>query len=69
MKRSLTEGSIRALKPPTVASKVHYDGHGLGLLVTSTGGKSFSLDYSGSNGKRRRMVLGQWPEMSLDEAR
>lgn len=64
----LTEGLIKALKAPEVASKLHGDGRGLGLLMTKHGTKSFCLDYAVAR-RRRRIVIGNWPETSLEEAR
>ena len=54
MKKSLTEGMVRALGAPQVPFKVHYDGSipVFGLVITCKGGKSFSLDYTGTGGKR-----------------
>jgi len=49
--------------------RIHYDGDGLGLRVTDANAKSWVLDYSSSDGRRRRFTLGKWPNTSLEQAR
>jgi len=44
------------------------DGQGLYLLVTTTGGKLWRLDYS-FVGKRKTLALGNYPSVSLSDAR
>lgn len=44
------------------------DGQGLYLLVTTTGGKLWRLDYSFA-GKRKTLALGNYPAVSLADAR
>jgi hypothetical protein len=63
----LTDREIRALKP---AEKpiVRWDGAGLHLHVTTAGTRSWRFRYAIA-GKRRVLVLGRYPEMSLADAR
>jgi integrase len=70
----LTPRKVDTLRAPATETLVA-DGHGLYLLNRSTG-KSWLYIYSsptakGSNGKgkRRKMALGSYPEISLAEAR
>ena len=44
------------------------DGDGMYLLVTVSGGKLWRYDYR-FNGKRKTMALGQYPAVSLTDAR
>ena len=45
-----------------------FDGGGLYLLVTSTGGKLWRMKYR-FEGKERRIAFGSYPEISLADAR
>ena len=66
---SLTEIKVRQAKPK---EKIYFlaDDDGLSLKVEPNGRKSWSYRYSlaGTN-KRPRMKLGEYPVMSLKEAR
>lgn len=42
---------------------------GLALRVHPTGLKQFEFRYVATNGKRRRLILGSYPDLSLSEAR
>ncbi|NIJ32786.1 tyrosine-type recombinase/integrase [Sphingomonas oligoaromativorans] len=64
---ALTEIVIRQAKAGEKARKLA-DGKGLYLLLTTAGGKLWRFDYR-QNGKRGTLSLGQWPEISLAEAR
>ena len=71
--RKLSERAIKGLKPRPRPRKVA-DGDGLHLLITPAGGKLWRLKYrtqSDRHGKRveRLLALGQWPAVSLAEAR
>ncbi len=63
----LTEKKIKAMQPQ---DKQYYraDSHGLGLLVTPSGGKLWRFNYK-FGGKQKTLALGQWPVVTLQEAR
>ena len=63
----LTDTKIRTVKPNENPKKL-FDGGGLFLLVTPTGGKLWNLKYR-INNKETRIALGAYPEVSLAEAR
>lgn len=63
----LTDIKIKSIKPQTVAQKV-FDGGGLFLLVTPTGGKLWRLKYR-FGGTEKLLTLGAYPQTSLTEAR
>src|SRR5579859_2296000 len=45
------------------------DPPGLGVSITSTGTKTYIVDYTTREGVRRRLTLGRCDRMSLEEAR
>lgn len=65
-----TDRQIAALKP---ADKVYEmsvgDSRGLGVRVFPTGLKQFEFRYVATNGARRRLCLGAYPDLSLAKAR
>ena len=68
----LNDKKIKALLPsdkctPNKPDKVS-DGNGLQLWVRTTGSKTWVLDYR-LNGKRQNLVIGNYPAMSLQQAR
>ncbi len=63
----LSDTKIRTTKPTDKPIKL-FDGGGLFLLVTPTGGKLWNLKYRIS-GKETRIALGAYPDVSLAEAR
>lgn len=63
----LTEAKVRKTKPQKSPQKF-FDGGGLFLLVTPSGGKLWNLKYR-FNGKEKKLSLGSYPEISLAEAR
>lgn len=63
----LTDMEIRKAKP-TERQKTLFDGEGLHLLVTPSGGKLWRFKYR-YFGKDKLMAFGSYPEMSLEEAR
>jgi integrase len=65
---SLSDVFIKQLKPPVGKPAKHSDSLGMYLYITPTGVRSFRLDYR-HDGKRKTMVLGQYPDTSLAEAR
>jgi|SRR5580704_568829 integrase len=66
----LTQTFAKRVKPPSAGNHIHYDGEikGFGLRVTTSGSKSFVLNYR-FNGKERRYTIGPFPEFSLETAR
>lgn len=63
----LTDVAIRAAKPGDKITKL-FDEKGLYLAILPTGAKSWRLKYRVA-GKEKTLTLGQWPEVSLKEAR
>lgn len=66
-KMSLSDTSIRKLKPADKARKIA-DSDGLYLLLTPSGGKLWRMDYRFAE-KRKTLSLGKYPAISLKEAR
>jgi integrase len=64
---ALTDTALRAVKSGEKAIKL-FDGDGLFLFVTPSGTKSWRLKYHFQN-KEKLIVLGQYPLLSLKEAR
>jgi integrase len=63
----LSETKVRTAKPRENGFKL-FDGGGLFLLVTPSGGKHWHLKYR-YDGKSKRISFGPYPEISLAEAR
>ncbi len=63
----LTEIKIKNLKPCAKAIR-YFDGNGLYLEVSPAGGKLWRMKYR-IGGKEKRLSFGQWPTVSLKEAR
>jgi len=63
----LTDTQIRAIKPAAKDIKV-FDGGGLFLLVTPTGGKLWRFKYR-FGGREKLLSLGTYPQISLSDAR
>lgn len=68
--RNLTETYLESVRPPTSGRLSLRDGNppGFGVSVTANGVKSFVLDYRIFH-RKRRMTLGRWPELTVEEAR
>lgn len=65
-----TDRQISALKSREARYEVAVaDSRGLYVRVWPTGAKGFELRYTAENGKRRRHVLGAYPDITLAEAR
>lgn len=64
---ALTTPRIRNTKPGAKPTKL-FDGHGLFLLITPTGGKWWRLKYRFA-GKEKQLSLGVYPDIGLKEAR
>jgi integrase len=69
-KFAFTEAKIKALTTPASGRAWHYDTKASGLCVcrTAAGGCSFYF-YKWLNGRPVRMLLGKWPDISVDQAR
>lgn len=63
----LTDTEVRKAKPQTKDRKL-FDGGGLYLLVSPTGGKLWRLKYR-FGGTEKQMSLGKYPEITLADAR
>jgi integrase len=64
----LTERLIRETKAPESGRTVLTDGRGLQLRITAKDVRSWSLQYS-FNGRKMKETLGQWPSISVMNAR
>ncbi|MEW6429571.1 MAG: integrase arm-type DNA-binding domain-containing protein [Thermodesulfobacteriota bacterium] len=63
----LADVKIRTVKPAKSPQKL-FDGGGLFLLVTPSGGKLWYFKYR-ADGKEKKLSFGSYPEVSLSEAR
>lgn len=63
----LSDKKIRAVKPRKKDYKL-FDGNGLFLLVSKSGGKWWRVKYR-FGGKERKLSVGAYPDVSLKEAR
>ena len=63
----LTVAKLRAIKPSGKIERYH-DSKGLYLEVSKAGGKYWRWKYS-FEGKEKRLSMGAWPDLSLDDAR
>ncbi len=66
--RPLTDVQIRNAKPSPRPRKL-FDGRGLYLLLTPTGGRWWRLKYRAPDGREKLLSLGTYPEVGLREAR
>lgn len=66
----LTDMKVKSLKPPTSGQKDYFDERtsGFGIRVSYGGAKSWFVKYV-HDGKQRRKTLGQYPAISLADAR
>jgi hypothetical protein len=58
---------LRSLKPTGKVQK-HFDGGGLYLYLSPTGGKAWRMDFR-VDGKYKTLSLGAYPAVSLKDAR
>jgi len=63
----LTDSSIKSAKPQEKEYKI-FDGGGLNLLITPSGGKLWRLKYS-FDGKCKQLSFGAYPAVTLSDAR
>ena len=70
MRKTLTHANVEALKPPSSGQIDYWDTRtpGFGVRVSMGGAKSWILMYR-RGGRKRRLVLGRFPEMGLADAR
>ena len=66
--KPLTDLDLRRAKPQAKSHKL-FDGNGLFLEVTPSGGKLWKLKFRQPNGLENKLSLGPYPEVSLQEAR
>ncbi len=71
---TLTDRIVKDAPAPPAGQILLYDDHkdaprGFGLRITAGGTRSFILRYRGTNGKDRRMTIGEYPTWSLAAAR
>lgn len=66
---ALTDAKIRAAKPDTSRRFELADGNGLALVILPTGSRIWRLRYLAPDGKRKRVSLGKYPDVSLANAR
>lgn len=65
--KQLSDAKVRSAKPQESEYKL-FDGGGLYLLVTPSGGKSWYLKYRFED-KEKKLSIGPYPEISLEDAR
>jgi integrase len=68
MALALSDAQVRGFKPQSDRRITKADGGGLVLDITPAGVKSWGYSYR-LNGKREKVVLGRYPDMSLKAAR
>src|SRR4051794_29183054 len=70
MAERLTDKVVRDLEAPASGNRITYDEDvkGFGMRVTSSGAKSFILNYRAS-GRERRITIGSFPDWSVSKAR
>ena len=66
--KKLTDAKIRGLPKPPKRTILFEEGTGFGLRLEPSGRKSFILFYW-FNGKKDGVTLGQYPKLSLADAR
>lgn len=71
MRKTLDARSVAALKPPKSGQVDYWDTKtpGFGIRVSVGGTKSWMLMYRDAMKSKKRLRLGEWPEMGLADAR
>jgi integrase len=71
MAERLTDGVVKALAAPAAGARITYDEavKGFGIRVTSTGARSFILNYRTRLGRERRFTIGAYPDWKTGAAR
>ena len=72
MAEKLTDAIVKALAPPATGARITYDAglvKGFGIRVTSTGARSFILNYRTRLGRERRFTIGAFPNWKTGAAR
>ncbi|MGD0314926.1 MAG: Arm DNA-binding domain-containing protein, partial [Xanthobacteraceae bacterium] len=71
MASKLTDAVVKALPAPAKGSRIFYDAavKGFGVRVTSTGARSFVLNYRTRLGRERRFTIGAFPDWKTGAAR
>jgi len=71
MASKLSDGLVKALPAPRNGSLITYDAavKGFGIRVTSTGARSFVLNYRTRLGRERRYTIGAFPDWKTGAAR
>lgn len=69
--KKLTDSFIRTVTPPKKKRDEYYDTivKGLSLRVTKKGTKSFSYEYKGFDGSKKRLTIGAYGNITLKQAR
>ena len=70
MAKMLTVAAVEKLKPAKARREVPAGGvTGFYLVIQPSGSKSWAFRYRNTDGKPRKVTMGQWPAMELDDAR
>jgi integrase len=71
MTANLTDRFVTQLPCPDCGHRITYDSRvrGFGIRVTSTGNRSFILNYRTTKGVERRCTIGPYPRLSVHAAR
>lgn len=64
----LTDAQVKNAKSKDKPYKL-FDGGGLYLEVTPTGGKLWRMKFRQANGKENRLSFGSYPEITIEKAR
>ena len=67
----LTKRAVDALQSPKTGQAFLWDGElrGFGVRVISSGLKSFVLQYRNAEGRSRRIVIGRYGVLTVEQAR
>jgi integrase len=71
MASKISDAVVKALPAPAKGSRIFYDSvaKGFGVRVTSTGARSFILNYRTRLGRERRYTIGTFPDWKTGAAR